>query len=219
MRLRHGEALFLRERLLERAPETLLTFLVNECRPLEQTDFPWEHPDIATFPEHLREQLHHARNFAETLHGAALLYNLQLAEQRQWNDRIALYMRRLREWRVELEARQEVFQAWDRVKFWSLIEQSGARVPGLARRFIDQWFGLVLSPTRLPDLTADRVARELVTARERQLKGNLARLSNTRALAQWNGAAGAERLQYRWPGVWTITNDIQRGLLAEGNNA
>lgn len=219
MQLRYVEALFLRERLLERVPETLLTFLVNECRPLEQTKFPWEHSEIEMFPKHLREQLDHARNFAETLHGAALLYNLLLAEQRQWSDRIDLYTRRLREWRAELEARQDVFQRWDRAKFWLLIERSGARVPGLARRFIEQWFGMLFATTHLPNVATDRAVRDLITARERQLKGDGARLGNTRALAQWNGAAGAERLQYRWPSAWNITNDIQRGLRAEGVNA
>lgn len=219
MQLRHEEAVFLRERLLERAPETLLTFLVCQCSPSDPTEFPWEHPDIEMFPQHLREQLVHARNFAEALHGASLLYNLLLAEQRQWDERIDLYKRRLRGWRTELEVRHDMLQAWDRVKFWSLIGQSGARVPSLARGFIDQWLDLILSPTHLPDVSTDNTARERIAARERQLKGKLARLSNTSSLAQWNGAAGAERLQYRWPSAWNITNDIQRGLLAEASNA
>ncbi len=62
------------------------------------------------------------------------------------------------------------------------------------------------------DVRSDPVARRLIDARERQLKGGLARLHNKRALENWSGSAGAYRLGYRWSVAQTMIRDILGGL-------
>jgi hypothetical protein len=74
--LTRDEAQYLQEQILRHAPGTLLAFLVDQSRPAEGVNFPWQHPQFASFPEQIKRQLFHARNFADVIHGAALLYNL-----------------------------------------------------------------------------------------------------------------------------------------------
>jgi hypothetical protein len=72
------EASFLRDRLVETHGDSLLAHLALHCTPVE-VDFPWEHPDRATFPATHGELLMHAQRFSRAMHGAAILYNLLLA--------------------------------------------------------------------------------------------------------------------------------------------
>ena len=42
--------------------------------------FAWDHPSVASSPPELARELNHARCFSEVMNGAAILYNLYLAE-------------------------------------------------------------------------------------------------------------------------------------------
>jgi hypothetical protein len=55
-------------------------------------------------------------------------------------------------------------------------------------------------------------ARSLIHDRESTLKGKQARLSNSRALDLWQGNSGTLQLNFRWPTVSKILNDILAGL-------
>jgi hypothetical protein len=67
----------------------------------------------------------------------------------------------------------------------------------------------VLALKRQGTSVADnREARNLIILRERQLKGPLARVDNPRARELWGGAAGIDRLVYRWPNAQRISRDI-----------
>src|SRR5206468_369038 len=61
------EAEYLRERIAQRAPQTLLAFMVDHAMSTDGTAFPWEHPDFARFPERNIGELFHARNFSELM--------------------------------------------------------------------------------------------------------------------------------------------------------
>ena len=78
--LTREEAEFLRDTIVTVAGESLLGWLVRENRPA-RIDRPWEHPDWARFPKPIKELLQHARLFSEVMRGAAILYNLMLAEK------------------------------------------------------------------------------------------------------------------------------------------
>jgi hypothetical protein len=76
-----SEASFLRDRIAVSNPESLLAHLVRHAASAE-VPFIWEHPDYADFrPDH-RSLVDEARRLSETMHGAALMYNLMLAERR-----------------------------------------------------------------------------------------------------------------------------------------
>ena len=61
------------------------------------------------------------------------------------------------------------------------------------------------------EITDDKTARNLIAVRERQLKGPQARVDNLRARELWGGAAGTDRLAYRWPNAQRISRDILVG--------
>lgn len=82
--------------------DTVFRWLVDQptWKPVA---FLWEHPRLGDMPTQLREQVEHARIFSEVMHGAALLYNLLLAEgceerQRGQADKVPVYRERLAAW-------------------------------------------------------------------------------------------------------------------------
>lgn len=219
--LTRAEAEYLRERILTRCRGTLLAHLVDACRPAE-VPFVWEHPESAKFPPTVKAVLEHARNFSETIHGAALLYNLMLAERAEQAGRIGAdewvqgYREEVGQWASMMTERSGVLSRWNRDEFWKLVTGINPRVPLPTRAFVDAWFDLALAgdPAALRDSPR---ARRLISDRERAIKGRLARLQNKEALSRWGGASGAAQLSYRWnPQVQRIVTDIQRGL---GRNA
>ncbi len=219
LRLESHEAVYLRNCIQQAAQSTLLAFLVTDCQTTDWISAPWLHPQYAQFPEHIREQLYHARNFAESIHGAALLYNLLLAEARESAELVNTYTLRLAEWVSRIGSRLPNFESWNITRFWSIVRGEDAHIPALTVQFVEQWLTVVTDPSRIHTIHKDARARELVRHRERFLKGQQARLINQRALAQWTGAAGADMLNFRWPTAWRIITDIQEGLLRGATHA
>lgn len=218
-RLTREEAQYLHERIMTRAPGTLLVFLVDRGQKTQKVDFPWAHPQFAKFPPRIREQLEHARNFSEAIHSAALLYNLMLAEQTNWKEQVDEYQAWLQKWASKLDERPDAFARWDRRRFWEIIASGRSRVTHPTLRFIDTWLDLALSQPIAKKIAAHQPARQLIHERERFLKRDLARLDNPRALELWNGAAGTAQLDYRWGVAQTIISDILTGFAREGQDA
>ena len=221
--LLRGEAEYLRECILAHAPGTLLAFNVDRGTPFDEVEFIWQHPLVAQLPDAIAEQVEHARAFSETIHGAALLYNLMLGELAPIQERIDHYRRELQQWAARLLERTGVLSRWDRARFWEIVESRGTRIPLRTRRFIDAWLDLILKGTSLRETTrtiaTNERARSLIHKRERSIKGDRSRLDNRRALELWSGAAGTAQLNYRWPVVQTIILDILTGLRAEDQDA
>lgn len=214
LRLTRKEAEYLRERLLTQCRGSLLAYLADACKPADEVAFVWEHPEHATFPERNQNDLMHARNFSEVIHGAALLYNLMLAEKSKNEERISAYRSRFQEWGEELRARAHELASWQRDAFWRVVHSTNPQIPPPTRLFVDTWLDLTESTEPLPLRELPR-ARRLLEDRERAIKGGLARLYNDDALLRWSGAAGAGRLSYRWnPQVQRVVTDIQQGLRA-----
>jgi hypothetical protein len=219
LRLTAIEAEYLRERILTHVPQSMLAFLVNDGQVAALTDFPWAHPQVAEFPTRIREQLEHARNFSESIHGAALLYNLMLAEEAHQEDLIEEYRERLRRWASSISLRQVELLSWDRRRFWEIIELGDQRIKHPTRLFVDGWLDLVLPKVKAINITADNRARQLIRDRERQLKRGQARLDNIRARELWNEEAGTRQLSYRWPVAHTIVQDILTALSEKESHA
>jgi hypothetical protein len=205
------EADYLRERIMSRVPDTLLAFLVDRGRLAERVEFPWQHHQFTEFADHVREQLDHARNFSDVIHSAALLYNLMLAENAGSDELISYYQEELQHWLTDIRDHYRTLSEWDRRRFWEVATSGGAIIPPLTRMFVDNWLNLVLL-SDLGNLVQSSHARSLIRGREIQLKRGLARLENRRALELWSGAAGAQKLNFRWPVTQTILTDILTGL-------
>jgi hypothetical protein len=208
------EARFLRECLLAAVPHTLLAWLVDQSRAPSEVPFPWAHPQYAEFPHHLQEQLEHGRIFSEVMHGAALLYNLMLADMRNATDLAEAYHDRLHEWATMLEQRRHILATWDHAYLVHILRINGARIPSTTAGFVQQWVACVRDTAHANDIAASEPARALIRQREKATKGQQARLHNHGALERWNGASGTGRLDYRWSTVQDLINDIVASLEA-----
>jgi len=223
LRLSREEAGYLRERIVHSVPGTLLAFLAEMEETFQSVLFPWMHPCVSELPTRLREQLLHARNFSESMLGAALLYNLMLAELAKNQTRIDEYRRELTEWSRRLGDRASDLASWDRRRFWEVAVSGGARIPLPTRTFIDGWLDLALGDGDVVHcsgtIAANDDARRLIYRRELAIKRDRARLHNRRALELWSGAAGTAQLTYRWPVAQRIILDIIDGLTRQESNA
>lgn len=210
--LRRIEADYLRDRIMTSVPTSLLAFLVDKGSDDDSAEYPWFHPQLAQFPSVIHEQLEHARNFSEAIHGASLLYNFLLAEKSANRDRLKQYQDELKVWAENLAVRQNGFSLWDRQRFWDIVKWNPTVHISLpTQHFVNSWLQFALTPAIASQLKSHQPARQLIQLRERSLKGKLARLENRDALRNWNGAAGAGRLDYRWRQSKTIVDDILVG--------
>lgn len=137
----------------------------------------------------------HARNFAEAIHGSALLYNLMLAEKKKDAERITGYKTAFHDWAALMRSKQAALNAWTRADFWQLVHGTGARISRGTEAFVTVWLDKVIGKDASA-LEHSKSARTLITERERLLKGGLARLTNARALDLWGGASSSERLAW-----------------------
>ena len=210
LRLTSEEAGYLRERIMHNAPGTFLAFLVDQGKSSKSVQFPWEHPQVGELSSGSRKPLQHAQNFSETIHGAALLYNHLLAKASDHEERILDYNNKFTEWVVLIQSRQETLHHWDLKEFWEIVYSVNSRIPRPTKTFIDIWFDFVLNIDDLQKLLDNHQTESFIRNRERFLKKGQARLFNQRALELWGGAAGTNRLDYRWNTVQTIITDIQK---------
>src|SRR5262249_4041312 len=144
--LTRDEAVYLRERIVQRAAGTLFEHLVTKTKAheCESVGFPWLHPRYVEFSDHIQNQLQHARNFSEIMYGAILLYNLRLSELTKNSDRQQDYRNELKSWSGEIDQRITVFETWSRPAFWSTVIAEGARIGVPTRSFVERWWDLVL---------------------------------------------------------------------------
>lgn len=215
------EAKYLQERLNISCRESLLTYLVNSTQPIDdEVRFPWFHPAIDVFPAHLKNWLTHARNFSEAMHGAALLYNLKLAELKKNEEWITLYQEELKEWYLRMRSRQAAWQTWNRSEFWLLLDAQGVHVPALSRVFVNEWLDALFFEGKIQNPEKNKELGTLVRNREQFLKGARSRFTSQRHLEIWNGASSAGQLEFRWGIGRRIANDILNGLnKGENHNA
>ncbi len=203
------EAEYLTDRIRLTVGASLLAHMVERGIGGQDADFPWAHPKYAHFPVHLQTQLDHARNFSESVHGAALLYNLLLAESSKRSDLVEKYRGSLGDWWDEIQAARTTLRAWNRCAFWTMVrEVKTHRVPTLTQSFVEQWIELTLSAPSLESLVDNEPIRQVIIKRERQLKTVRARIGNLPALEDWNGSSGTARLNYRWPVARDMIDDI-----------
>jgi hypothetical protein len=204
--LSDSEAEYILERIRTRARDSLLAFLIAREVPTAVAA-PWLHPELGLAPGEIRRQVEMGRIFSEVMHGAALLYNLMLAQKRGDRELVDDYDRRLAAW-SSLDSVRRPPPDWH--EFWSVALVGNPRITPATRRFVQAWFDVA---AKLGDeVAADEHARSLVERRERQTKKSQARLANARRLETWNGATALRQLSYRWEVVQTIINDVLEGV-------
>lgn len=202
-RLRQEESEFIAHRIRVSTAGSLLAWLVDHP-PLESASFAWDLPHITSAPEPMLELLEHGRRMSVLTEGAALLYNLMLAEESGQPDLTDGYRDALGAWHGELHADGRL-GAWDLPTFWATLMRHDGRITSATRVFIEAWHTLAV---RSEDPAASTAARDLIARRERQIKGARARIGNRSALDKWTGASGVGRLDYRWGTSQRLLGDL-----------
>jgi len=205
--LSREEAEFIRDRIQVSCPNSLLSFLTLYCKPAD-TKAPWEHPDYGSFSDKHKELLTHARLFSETMHGAALSYNIQLAQLRNHEELVAKHRESFDEWTASIPL--DEIQSWSIDRLWKLTVGHGHTITPQTRSFVQKWIEHIRRSPK--DLLSNAEALELVKKREMKLKGPRSRFRNQRALEQWGGYSGVGKLVYRWPNVKVLLNDLYSGF-------
>jgi len=203
--LEPDEVSFLVDRLVDRHPHSLLTYLASRS-DRAKADAIWLHPHIADFPAQARMLVEHARVFSGVMHGAALLYNLLLSELRENEDWVERYQTALTEWSDELNTKE--LASWSLDDFWHETRHTAHAVLDPAKRFVTEWVVLM---RKKGGLGRNRdAANALVMTRERRLKKGQSRFANKSARDRWQGASGTGRLQFRWSIAQSHLKDLKR---------
>jgi hypothetical protein len=211
------EAHYLQERVLSQHEESLLYSLVSGDM-FEKGNFFWNLPNtiMDSLSETLRKDIQHAYNFSETMLGAALLYNLMLAQMKENDDLIEKYNMQFDEWikSISDSHRWKELVAWydDLDGFWTSTALKDINIHHNTKKFVKNWYKMIFEITKLNLIAKNKDALELISKREEQLKSNRARLQNPRALDIWNGSEKIRQLDFRWGTVEMIVQDILNGL-------
>lgn len=206
------EGEFLQGRIEENCDGTLLAWLAREGLDSPQADYFWNDSIAINASAEIRETIELARRFSLHVEGIPLLYNLLLAERlHQEHDGseepVNQYRTEFSEWSF-LERNQTNF---DTNELWRFAGLNGVRVYTRQRQFIEHWSN-VINGTDPNHLVSEPILRTLIANRERQLKGNRARLENVGRLLAWNGGVGVGRMDFRWYRVRQLLTDLHLGL-------
>ena len=209
--LSEDEAGFLRDRLVQSAPGSLLTLLSRKTTAPD-CDMIWDHPERADWPPDIAKVVEHAERFSSLMHGASLLYNLMLSRQAAgmqgttksiWHDRADTYAASLEKWAED--TRLGHLADWDLSDLWLLTRTTIHNVKPHSRRFIEDWRDIMLRTAG--QVLENPEAHRLVRDREVRLKGPKSRFRNEGALMRWSGASGTAPLNYRWTPV--VSNHLK----------
>lgn len=210
--LTSDEAEYFRDKVLGAAPGSYFAQLVMNVENFEDADLPWDEPTAEHLPLATASDLLHARNFSDAMLGAALTYNLMLAEKADRDEAREDYAMRISGWADNVQLRMQALEDWNRREFWTTVDRAGRRVSEKSRTFIETWLGALIGGDPAV-LVYDRAMRERIRLREKQLKRDLARLDGGRALERWGGASSAEPLDYRWSRpTRTLLRDLKSAL-------
>lgn len=218
--LNASEAEFLHQHITANVPDSLLGQIllddqaVSQVLKLRRTSSFAEFAELpflrALRNEDLRTALHHARDFWVIMEGAHIRYNWLLQARfgtpegraecddywGQWCQRISSF-----DW-----------TKWDTNYVWRLVDWHESQVRPETRRFVDGW--IAESRRGGHDLAA---CDALVINQERANKRSRARLRPGARDEKVGGWIGLTDLDYRFPQVRTLVEDIQRGASGEAD--
>lgn len=208
--LTNEEEQYLSDQIAAATQGSMLAWLIRN-RPGNETNFVWEIDNLHQAPEPLRDLADHARRFSIVIHGAALMYNLLLARRRGDAPLTDEYVERLERWESELLIPSGALEGWGRADWWATIQRKNPRLRQPTMQFVNRWIDLLESGGSLAD---SRTAADLISTRERQIKGGRARLVNQSALDRWSGESGTGRHSFRWPIARAHLDDLHTARAA-----
>ena len=210
LQLRRGEAVFLRDRIMEEHPDTLLARLIDLEADGCDEDRVWECPELEHLSAELREEIDRARSFAELMQAANILYALVLTEMDESSEAAQPYRDQLSKWAEDNEDRRGAHERHANSDEWLAVKQR--RPASGALYFEREWREHVLGLEDLANLADDSDAKETIRQREVRVKGSRARVHGGRRLERWRGSGTVGTLDFRWGTASTIIADIVEGL-------
>lgn len=219
LRMTKPEAEWLRERVMESCRGSLLEFLMEKGVATESTAAPWEDRIVRTATEPAARVLQQAQIFSLMIHGASLLYNLLVGQRyveegcTRVEDPVATYRTAYAEWLNKLSSHRAELHDWDAQRFFTLIDDGKNRVSPRTCMFVNNWTAAVTDGSVANAMTdqGERL-KKIIAERERSMKKGQSRLTNTKLLGAWQGAAGAAEMVFRWDQVRRLVADVHEGL-------
>lgn len=201
-------------------PNLLARFVADLRRGHDAPDATslWDAARPVDTPERLDVLVAQAQHFSLAIRGAALLYNLVLADARaphtepngSADTSPDIYRAELDTWAKDSSL--EACRAWalQPSSLWDALKEFDARVPVRTTQFVERWLAVLRDdPMGIAD---NENARAVVADREREHKRAQARLVNHSRLMEWRGQSGTARLEFRWPLVKRLLTDLHAGL-------
>lgn len=211
LKLERKEADFLRDLIGRNCRGSLLAVLCGQAESsVADVSFPWEHPGVSHFSEEHRAILHQARLFSSAMNGAAILYNVMLAELSGKTEKLSEHVGTLEAWASAIDRR--ALSAWRLEDLWIAVMDRGHSITMPTHRFVTEWVTEVVAGP--DDILKNQRARALIGDRERRLKGARSRLTNRRALDQWRGSSGIAPLNFRWQITRQLLSDLHSEFTA-----
>ena len=185
----------------------------------EECERPWDLSKAVlklASPE-LREAIHSAGCFSDIARGAQLYYAYLVAQSRaqgESSEEMARVGELLDVWVEQITSgdRFEQLSVWNEniEDFWALIHQVNSRVVPAESKFIQEWAQICID--KRGDLRSVDRTRELITAREIQVKRGRARLRMDGSIGRDAPAGVPQQMIFRWAFVRDIALDIRKGL-------
>lgn len=210
-RLTMEEARYLQERVRQACHGSLLADLLTSPSAVS-IRAPWEHPQLAGFRVEQRELLRHGRMFSFVAHGAAILYNLMLAELIDDAEKIDEIHQAGQDWLDGVEVTTGELSAWasDLNRFWATVKDRGHDIHPRAETFVEHWVAAILHHRE--QVFESQESRALVRDREIEKKRANSRFTNARVRDQWGGRSGMRPMVYRWPLVQSYVADMAEAM-------
>jgi hypothetical protein len=139
--LTRDEAQFIQDQIVTTQPKSLLARVI--VLPSAEVEYPWEHPALARFASEHREALHHAKLLSGLTYGAAILYNLMLAEAQQSAALVDARRNDAKEWLQSLD--RSALASWSLDWVGPLAVMHQQLVSPHTLYFCDRWLDLVRS--------------------------------------------------------------------------
>ncbi len=215
--LARAEAKYLQDRITQSHDKSLLAVMIN-AQSFYEGDYFWNNASLINeLLQPLKDIVGYSHNFAQTMHGAVLLYNLMLAQAQKNDELIEDYTESIKAWADDMKSLWNNLSDWysDISTFWNCNAFQYANIPYPTKQFVEMWCKLVFEKSLIDKIAVSIEAKELIRQREVRLKKQRARLENKRYLELWQGSSGIGMIDYRWRRVSRIIQDIRKGLDCE----
>lgn len=211
------EARWLRERIVGSARDSYLAhILTSSYRDTRSAAAPWTHAALKDAPAAISRTVEHGRLVSLAVEGALLLYHLMVAERyvdfgfARARTLVEKYSHRLTNWAERVDKSTNPLQDWDLSELWGELERvRSSPVEAGTQLFMETWVDH-LTRGGAQNAAASNDMRGLVADRERSIKKERSRLTNTERLAAWR-APTITPLTFRWHQARRICNDIIAG--------